>query len=531
MLDAGRLDRFASDRRQGRQQRRPSERNFALAAELLGSQLELRVLSVYDLDPHKFGEFDLVVMGYVLKMLRDPIRALESVRGVCRGQLILLDTVSWPLKLLRAPLARLDARRDGSEWFVFNRRGLRKASELAGSVVEKTMPVLHDHAGPAPADASARSAAPSTPSAFADAAPRSEPDRWIRAGRRPGRLVIDRPPFVGCRPPSGTLGCRLTGGVCPRGLALTNAASYRRLADARARSQDPWRALVGGVRQAREHVGRGQWDRASRHGLAAVHQPVGVAVVRAADPRGDDCRLQARPGATGRVHGSGPLAIDYDVTEVNTDLGPGHGGGGRATAGADPPLRAANREAGNRALLQSHRPLAVPAQAYRPPARAALRRLVAMSVPVLRWVRRTWTNDERAGSADGGRPTVSTSPSPLRTPRPPARSASPPPEHKSRIWPRWLYVRYSPVEAAPAPRADVVATHVTSDYSFVRPPVPPHTVLERHQHDDGQRRQPGSVPGVARPVTASDTRPASSDVRARPSPSPTQRAWQQRFVE
>ena len=87
-------------------------------------------------------------MGYVLKMLRDPIRALESVRGVCRGQLILLDTVSWPLKLLRAPLARLDARRDGSEWFVFNRRGLRKASELAGWVVEKTMPVLHDHAGP-----------------------------------------------------------------------------------------------------------------------------------------------------------------------------------------------------------------------------------------------------------------------------------------------------------------------------------------------------------------------------------------------
>ena len=41
VLDAGRLDRFASDRRQGQQQRRPSERNFALAAELLGSQLEL----------------------------------------------------------------------------------------------------------------------------------------------------------------------------------------------------------------------------------------------------------------------------------------------------------------------------------------------------------------------------------------------------------------------------------------------------------------------------------------------------------
>ena len=62
--------------------------------------------------------------------------------------LIVLDTVSRPLELLRAPLARLDARRDGSEWFVFNRRGMRKALELAGWVVEETTPVLRDHAGP-----------------------------------------------------------------------------------------------------------------------------------------------------------------------------------------------------------------------------------------------------------------------------------------------------------------------------------------------------------------------------------------------
>jgi len=41
-----------------------------------------------------------------------------------------------------------NARRDGSEWFVFNRRGLRKALELAGWVVEETTPVLRDQAGP-----------------------------------------------------------------------------------------------------------------------------------------------------------------------------------------------------------------------------------------------------------------------------------------------------------------------------------------------------------------------------------------------
>ena len=106
---------------------RPSEENFALAAELLGSKLELRDVSVYDLDPDEHGRFDVIVMGYVLQMLRDPLRALEAIRSVCRGHLLLLDTISLPLELLPAPLARLDARRGALEWFVFNRRGLRKA--------------------------------------------------------------------------------------------------------------------------------------------------------------------------------------------------------------------------------------------------------------------------------------------------------------------------------------------------------------------------------------------------------------------
>jgi hypothetical protein len=81
-------------------------------------------------------------------MLRDPLRGLEAVRRVCRGHLILLETVSRPLDVLPAPLARLDARSDGSEWFVFNRRGLRKALDLAGWVVEETTPLLRDLSGP-----------------------------------------------------------------------------------------------------------------------------------------------------------------------------------------------------------------------------------------------------------------------------------------------------------------------------------------------------------------------------------------------
>jgi len=117
---------------------------FEHARELLGSRARYEERGVFELE----GEWDVVVMGYVLQMLRDPVGALEHLRRVCRGHLLLLETVSLPLELLPAPLARLDARNDGREWFVFNRRGLCKAVELAGWRVEQQTGVLRDEAGP-----------------------------------------------------------------------------------------------------------------------------------------------------------------------------------------------------------------------------------------------------------------------------------------------------------------------------------------------------------------------------------------------
>jgi tRNA (mo5U34)-methyltransferase len=121
---------------------------FELARELRGSRVVYEERDVYDLD----GEYDIVFMGFVLQMVRDPLGALDSIRGVCRGHLLLLDTVSLPLSLLPSPLARLDARRNALEHFVFNRRGLRKAVELAGWTVEAQTGILRDHAGPAASD-------------------------------------------------------------------------------------------------------------------------------------------------------------------------------------------------------------------------------------------------------------------------------------------------------------------------------------------------------------------------------------------
>ena len=129
---------LATDRPSPFQER--SQRNFDEARAKLGSNVDYRAVDVFDLD----GEFDVAFMGFVLQMVEDPIRALRRVREVA-GTLLLLDTVSLPLTLLPSPLARLDARHDGREWFVFNPRGMRKVVELAGWTVEAQAGILRDH--------------------------------------------------------------------------------------------------------------------------------------------------------------------------------------------------------------------------------------------------------------------------------------------------------------------------------------------------------------------------------------------------
>jgi tRNA (mo5U34)-methyltransferase len=112
---------------------------FEELREQVGSQVRYEERDMYELE----GEFDLAFMGWVLQMVRDPIGALESVRRVAK-QLLLLDTVSLPLSFVPAPLARLDARRDGREWFVFNPRGLRKVVELAGWTIETQTGIVRE---------------------------------------------------------------------------------------------------------------------------------------------------------------------------------------------------------------------------------------------------------------------------------------------------------------------------------------------------------------------------------------------------
>jgi tRNA (mo5U34)-methyltransferase len=120
---------------------------FELAASVLGSRVSYAELDVLDLDPEEIGQFDVIFVGYVLQLVRDPLGALDRIRSVCRGHVIIVETVSAPLSILPAPLARLDARRDGRERFVFNRAGLRKALVLAGFEISSVSGLVRDRPG------------------------------------------------------------------------------------------------------------------------------------------------------------------------------------------------------------------------------------------------------------------------------------------------------------------------------------------------------------------------------------------------
>ena len=72
---------------------------FEIARQALSSRVEKRLINVYDLSPEAVGMFDVVVCGSLLLHLRDPVRALEAIRSVCRSWFISIETVSLRLTM------------------------------------------------------------------------------------------------------------------------------------------------------------------------------------------------------------------------------------------------------------------------------------------------------------------------------------------------------------------------------------------------------------------------------------------------
>ncbi len=117
---------------------------FELARKALASQVESRILSVYDVSRAELGGFDLIFAGTILLHLRDPVRALTALRDGADGELVLNESVSLPLTALQptTPAARLIGT-GGANWWVPNVAGLRRMVEAAGfEVVDTTRPYI-----------------------------------------------------------------------------------------------------------------------------------------------------------------------------------------------------------------------------------------------------------------------------------------------------------------------------------------------------------------------------------------------------
>jgi tRNA (mo5U34)-methyltransferase len=112
----------------------PKGDGFRLAKELLGSNVDLRPISIYDLDPAVIGTFDVVVLGSLLLHLRDPLRALDAVRRVTGGALLSSDQIELGLTLRsrRRPLFTLNGSGGECQWFNFNAAGHERLLYAAG---------------------------------------------------------------------------------------------------------------------------------------------------------------------------------------------------------------------------------------------------------------------------------------------------------------------------------------------------------------------------------------------------------------
>lgn len=110
---------------------------FRIASEALSSRVERRAVNVYGLSPDTVGTFDVVVCGSLLLHLRDPLRALEAIRSVCRGAFLSMESIRLGLTLLhrRRPLVEYSGYVD--VWSVPNATGHAKRLELAGFEILK----------------------------------------------------------------------------------------------------------------------------------------------------------------------------------------------------------------------------------------------------------------------------------------------------------------------------------------------------------------------------------------------------------
>jgi tRNA (mo5U34)-methyltransferase len=126
-------------------ERKRGGEGFHFVNQALGVPIEHREMSVYDLDVSVVGEFDMVYIGSLLLHLRDPVRALEAVRSVCRPNARILSVDAIDLELSwrhpRRPLAEFDGA-GRPWWWKPNMAGLARLVTAGGfEVIRRSGPI------------------------------------------------------------------------------------------------------------------------------------------------------------------------------------------------------------------------------------------------------------------------------------------------------------------------------------------------------------------------------------------------------
>jgi tRNA (mo5U34)-methyltransferase len=111
----------------------PTGSAFEVAARLRSSRVQRHLCNVYDLTPERVGLFDLVFCGDLLIHLTNPLRVLQNICAVTRGEAIIVEPYLPALDAAGfGAAAQLIGHMPDGRWWLFGQQYLEKALQLAG---------------------------------------------------------------------------------------------------------------------------------------------------------------------------------------------------------------------------------------------------------------------------------------------------------------------------------------------------------------------------------------------------------------
>jgi tRNA (mo5U34)-methyltransferase len=127
---------------------RPFGRGFEICRQILGLDVQRKVLSVYELAPEHVGTFDFVFISDVLLHLMNPMKALQNICKVTRGTAVIVETFDANLP---GNLMEFQGGTNDCVWWRMSFGGLEKMVRDAGfGSVELVSKFPTGHAGEAP---------------------------------------------------------------------------------------------------------------------------------------------------------------------------------------------------------------------------------------------------------------------------------------------------------------------------------------------------------------------------------------------